>query len=119
MRFFVFLLLCSCGEPIDEKCGNLSFDNIYSDYHIRNPQITSSGITVGTSGQKFNLDILDRVTNEVYSCLKDTFPSAVLFDDVLRVGYCHARKINFVPRSCIKVKIPNDWRLSLTENNNC
>ena len=56
--------------------------------------------------------MLDRVTDEVYSCLRHTFTNGKLSDAVISSSWCSQSKIRFVKKSCFDVEIADDWRLS-------
>ena len=109
IKSLLLIGLCACS-PIDEECGNYSFAAI-EDYKVNGETYTHEGIHVDAD-ENYDLSILDRVTNEVYSCLQTTFPSLKLSSDVISDAWCFKKKIRLVQKSCFEVKIPSDWRLS-------
>ncbi len=119
MRSLLFTVLCgfallgACG-PADD-CGSRLVQYHYGfSYDIAPAFTTPNGIRVDPTGQKVSAALVDRVTDEVERCLTETFGDPPRIPaDVVKAGVCRADTFALpLPRSCIVVKVPDDWTLN-------
>lgn len=103
------LFLLSCAE-FDEECGNRSYAPL-EGYEVGGYDYTPEGIHVDAP-DNYDLSVVDRLTNEVYFCLQQTFPSLYIPDHIASASWCYPRKIRLFRRSCLEVKVPAEWRVS-------
>jgi hypothetical protein len=92
----------------------------YSDqtnYDVFPTSTTSQNIEVDSSGLNINLSKIDRLTNEVETCLIMTFGNpSVLPDDVIQNGKCEKSTFSIpLKKECLTVKVADDWFLSKYE----
>jgi len=83
-------------------------------YQVRPSQSTTKGIAVDLTGQDVSLEVIDRLTDEVEACLKETFGvPPILPEDVRQKAQCRDETFNLpIARKCLVVKIPDDWEFS-------
>lgn len=108
LAFMAFCLSCN-GE---EQIGVCDISKRHYDwgarYDVRPYLVTASGILVDASGQHVDLELLDRLTDEVVQCLSEEFPDGNLTG--VKNGLCKRPYMNTAfYRSCLWVKIPNNW----------
>jgi hypothetical protein len=74
---------------------------------------TSKGVMVDPAGLKISAALVDRLVDEVESCLKDNFPNGELPQDVTdKIGSKSASFNLPIDRSEFKVRVAADWLLS-------
>lgn len=98
--------------------GQFSFPT-QTTYSVHATETTPKGIAVDPSGLPISLALVDRLTDEVETCLMATFPDGNLTPLVAQGenSTClHGTKILLpLPRSCMTVKVASDWHLSTDE----
>lgn len=110
-RCFIGSLIVSCVQH--GECKNYNYQD-QCNYEINATEITKSGISVDTSGNVIDLSEIDRLTDEVESCLIEEFGNpAIIPDDVMADSDCVVNTFDIpLLRECIVVKIPSDWTWS-------
>jgi len=83
-------------------------------YDVSPNDTTPEGISVDLSGQDVSLELIDRLTDEVESCLKEKFGDPpVLSPEAMQEGQCFRNTFTLpINRSCLTIKIPDDWQYS-------
>lgn len=118
-NLYFLLFLCFSCKPEITECTNFGDENIYPPYKINVQEVTPSGIKIDTGEQEINLDTVDRLVDDVVSCLNQKFPNG-LTEDVIERASCYnfkpyykwAYQIRPLNKDCITIKIPNTWKLS-------
>lgn len=102
----VGLSACSDSKP----CINYNYQSQFN-YQINATLITPKGIQVDPTGQTISLKLIDQKFDEVEKCLTDTFGNpAHIPSDLALKAQCENSTFDLpIHRSCITVKIPNDW----------
>lgn len=120
-----FVILCliilsnGCGPDhnIYNRCSQKYVYSPQTKYDINPTWFTTNNIAVDTSGLNINPNRIDRIVNEVESCLVAAYGNPIVLPpDVVKNGLCEKNTFD-VPlhRECLVVKIAGDWKLSQYE----
>ena len=102
----------SGGMPCNEINWGYSTGE-FNQYSVHPTEITQTGIAYDPSGLPINPELIDRLTNEVETCLATAFPGGVIPLDVAAGSYCSATNFTLpFDRHSFVVKIASDWVLS-------
>lgn len=105
------------SDPRYTRCpGKYHFAD-QTDYVVHVTAKTSKNIEVDTSGLNINLNKVDRLTDEVESCLIKTFGNPpFLSEQTMKEGQCASNTFDIpIHRECLVVKVASDWFLSKYE----
>lgn len=111
----IFLLpqnTTGCGDDCSEIKWGYS-DNEFEQYNTNFSNKSLSGIVYDPSGLPISSQLIDRLTNEVETCLTNNFVHGEFPDDVVRDAQCSQKTFQLpLQRTNFGIKIANDWVLS-------
>lgn len=117
--FVAVMLIISCSEPayIRPNCKAKFYNPDQTHYVVRPNETTKQNIEVDDSGLSINLKMIDRLTNEVESCLIEKFGSPIVLDkEIVQQAQCRSNSFDLpLPRQCLVVKVAPDWFVSQYE----
>ena len=121
LTLLAILIACTSADPLHksyDRCAPQHFFTDQTNYNVTPTEFTPKNIAVDPSGLNINLSMIDRLTDEVETCLTNTFgKDGILPPDVVKDGQCIRNNTFQLPihRECLTVKVANDWFLSKYE----
>lgn len=112
---FLSSLFLSCGRQ--ERCSAIYDFPDQTSYEVNANLLSPKSIAIDTSGLNISTKLVDRLTDEVETCLIKNFGNPpILPPDVQRDGSCPGETFQLpIRRQCLTVKVANDWFLSENE----
>lgn len=102
--------LTNCSSP---ECSEIGWGyslQEFDHYDVNADHTTAGGTTYDPSGQSISPELIDRLTNEVESCLATTFNGSPLSDTIVKTSGCKDNSFQLpIDKHSFVVKIPNDW----------
>jgi len=98
-------------------CGEIQWgysDGEFDRYVVKADYKTAGGTPYDPSGMSIATELIDRLTNEVNSCLTAAFPTGNLPSDVISSAHCYQRTSFLLPidKTEFIVKVASDWVLN-------
>lgn len=114
-ELWLILTIPSC---VNDDCCDLYGYASQFHYDVRPSQSTSKGIAADLTGQDISLEAIDRLTDEVETCLRLAFGDPpIIPEDVRQKAACRGKTFRLpLARECFVVKIPDDWELSCDQS---
>lgn len=109
--FFLSLNATSCQN---NKCAPVYDFPDQTDYDVRATVLSAKGISIDSSGLKISSKLVDRLTDEVETCLIKQFGNPPTIPSNTQIeGQCKDNTFQLpIKRECLTVKVANDWILS-------
>ncbi len=106
-------LVFLAGNTSCKNCPEYGYQSQFN-YSIKTAFTTPSGIAVDPTGQAVSAELIDRLTDEVETCLAVAFGATpVIPVDAAVAGQCLNRTFDLpFRRNCLTIKVPDDWELS-------
>lgn len=84
-----------------------------ADFPFKLSGTTPKNIAVDVGGQPINPRRIDRIVDEVETCIAQLAPGGVLPPEVVLAAACRESRVTLpFPRSCMAIKVINNWFLS-------
>jgi hypothetical protein len=99
------------------RCTPTFYNADQTSYSVSATLVTPKNVWVDTSGQNISLLRVDRLTDETEACLVKTFGNPPVIPlAVAQAAGCKGLTFPLpIPRQCLTVKFPSDWKVSQTE----
>jgi len=103
------LLLSSCApDCMEYKWGYTP--STFENYHVNANFITPEGTTYDPSGMPISPELIDRLTQELETCLIEGLVSSQISQDIAAQASCENNTIELpIKRHSFVVKVANDW----------
>lgn len=112
----IILLAISDTDCNISNCTELQWgysDGEFNQYSVSGHNKTKTGTLYDPTGQNISPDLIDRLTNEVETCLSAAFPDGTLTQSVVHNSICQSSHFPLpIDRTSFEVKIPDDWVLN-------
>lgn len=113
LLFTVFLVPheSACGP--DDSCSSQKWGyagHEFDVYDVTHTSKTPKGISFDSSGMHISGELIDRLTDEVETCLNGF--AGTLPEDVSRASGCPTTTLNPIDRSRFVVKVASNWQLN-------
>lgn len=115
----ITILSYGCGPQrhMYNRCPDKYLYSPQTNYDVQPNLFSANNIAIDTSGLNINPNKIDRLVNEVESCLIANFGYPIVLPvDVVKNAECHSNTFDIpLHRECLVVKIAADWHLSQYE----